>query len=49
MGAAAPAGAAATTGGAVAQVTALTKRLGGGLSPVASIAFGGEFLAMAEV
>ena len=49
MGAAAPAAVAATTGGAVARATALPKCLGGELSPVASVAIGGDFLAMADV
>ena len=49
MGAAAPAASAATTGGAVARATALPGCLGGELSPVASVTFGGDFLAMAEV
>ena len=41
--------AAATTGGAVAQATALPERLGGEPSHVGSVAFGGDFLAMADV
>ena len=51
MGAAAPAAASATTVGAVAQVTtALTERLEGRLSPVASVAFDGDFfITMADV
>ena len=49
MGAAAPATAAATTVGAVARAPPLPKRLGRELSPVASIAFGGDFSAMADV
>ena len=49
MGAAAPAAAAATTGDAVAQATALPECLGGELSPVARVAFGGDFLAMADI
>jgi hypothetical protein len=51
MGAVAPAAAATTTGeDAIARDTALPERLGGELSPTAwSIAFGGDFLAMADV
>ena len=46
----AAAAAAAATGDTVARAAALPKHLGGGLSPTAwSVAFGGDFLAMADM